>query len=248
MAKTDGIVLIDELDLHLHPKWQRRVIRDLKNLFPRIQFITTTHSPQLVGEALPDEVRILAEGTVSTPSRSFGIDSSRILSEVMHVSPRNSEVEEALRRLSGLVDTEDLEEAKGSAFGSRETAWQRRSGGHWREHPYPSSRIHSMRSITKVAEPARLTEYRSKPDSTYEGFPRKDELRACLAAEQKGLCCYCLSRIRPDAASMKIEHWRSQAGYPADQLRYSTCSVFARETKGNRVVNSTVTPIKESKI
>ena len=112
LAETDGIVLIDELDLHLHPKWQRRVIHDLKNLFPGIQFITTTHSPQLVGEALPHEVRILAEGTVSTPSRSFGIDSSRILSEVMHVSERNLEVEEALKRLSGLVDAEDMPRAR----------------------------------------------------------------------------------------------------------------------------------------
>jgi len=112
LEETDGIVLIDELDLHLHPRWQRRVIQDLKNLFPRVQFIATTHSPQLVGEALPNEVRILADGAVSTPSRSFGIDSSRILSEMMHVSPRNSEVEETLKRLSGLVDTEDLGGAK----------------------------------------------------------------------------------------------------------------------------------------
>jgi len=78
-----------------------------------------------------------------------------------------------------------------------------------------------MRSITKANEPASLTEYRSKPDASYEGFPEKDELRACLVAEQRGLCCYCLCRIHPDTASMKIEHWRSQAMYPADQLRYS---------------------------
>jgi predicted ATP-binding protein involved in virulence len=46
--KTAGVVLIDEIDLHLHPKWQRRVVDDLRRVFPNIQFITTTHSPIVV--------------------------------------------------------------------------------------------------------------------------------------------------------------------------------------------------------
>lgn len=45
---TPGVVLIDELDLHLHPNWQRRIVRDLKNAFPLIQFVATTHSPFIV--------------------------------------------------------------------------------------------------------------------------------------------------------------------------------------------------------
>jgi len=43
--KTPGIVLIDEIDLHLHPKWQRRVVEDLRATFPALQFVATTHSP-----------------------------------------------------------------------------------------------------------------------------------------------------------------------------------------------------------
>jgi predicted ATP-binding protein involved in virulence len=112
LGLTPGIVLIDELDLHLHPKWQRRVIHDLKRTFPLVQFIATTHSPQLIGEAQPDEIRILEDGKVATPVRSFGVDSSRILEEVMNVSPRNSEVEELLKRLSELIDKEDTERAR----------------------------------------------------------------------------------------------------------------------------------------
>jgi predicted ATP-binding protein involved in virulence len=46
--RTPGIVLIDEIDLHLHPKWQRRVVDDLKAAFPTIQFVATTHSPFIV--------------------------------------------------------------------------------------------------------------------------------------------------------------------------------------------------------
>ena len=51
LRNTPEVVMVDELDLHLHPKWQRRVIPDLKSTFPSLQFITTTHSPQLIGEA-----------------------------------------------------------------------------------------------------------------------------------------------------------------------------------------------------
>ena len=54
--KTKGIVLIDEIDLHLHPKWQRRVVRDLQNAFPAMQFIATTHSPFILQSLEPGEV------------------------------------------------------------------------------------------------------------------------------------------------------------------------------------------------
>ena len=53
LAQTPGVVLIDELDVHLHPRWQRRVASDLKSTFPRIQFVCTTHSPQVIGEVAP---------------------------------------------------------------------------------------------------------------------------------------------------------------------------------------------------
>lgn len=112
LEKIVGIVTIDELDLHLHPKWQRRVIHDLKETFPRIQFIASTHSPQLIGEALPGEIRILEDWDVSIPERSFGIDSSRILQEVMHASPRNEQTQALLSDLADKIDKEDLDSAK----------------------------------------------------------------------------------------------------------------------------------------
>lgn len=112
LNRTSGVVSIDELDLHLHPKWQRRVIHDLKRTFPMIQFIATSHSPQLVGEALPHEIRVLEGDAATTPSRSFGIDSSRILEEVMHVSRRNEETKGLLSRMAEQIDREELGEAK----------------------------------------------------------------------------------------------------------------------------------------
>jgi predicted ATP-binding protein involved in virulence len=112
LRETPGIVIIDELDLHLHPKWQRRVIQDLKATFPSLQFIATTHSPQLVGEAKPDEVILLDGGETATPPRSFGIDSSRILEEVMGAESRDHSVESRLRQLFKSIDDEDFDRAR----------------------------------------------------------------------------------------------------------------------------------------
>jgi uncharacterized protein (TIGR02646 family) len=78
-----------------------------------------------------------------------------------------------------------------------------------------------MREIRKGKEPTSLTQYRSGQSANYDGFPDKDTLREHLVREQRGLCCYCLSRIRPEPGSTKIEHWHCQAHYPAEQLDYS---------------------------
>ena len=56
-TKCVGVVLIDEIDLHLHPKWQRRVVSDLINIFPNIQFVSTTHSPFII-QSLPPSANV----------------------------------------------------------------------------------------------------------------------------------------------------------------------------------------------
>ena len=112
LRNSPGVVLIDELDVHLHPIWQRRVATDLKRTFPDIQFICTSHSPQVIGEVKPEEVRMLEGGEVTTPTRSFGIDSSRVLEELMDATSRNESVETLLRELFGLIDKEDFNGAR----------------------------------------------------------------------------------------------------------------------------------------
>lgn len=64
-----------------------------------------------------------------------------------------------------------------------------------------------MRTIRKGSEPRELAEYRQSPDAAYDGYRLKDELRKQLVAEQRGLCCYCMSELRD---KVKIEHWRPQ--------------------------------------
>ena len=78
-----------------------------------------------------------------------------------------------------------------------------------------------MRTIQKGAEPATLTQHRQKPHADFDNYTDKATLRQALVADQRGLCCYCQSRIRATAEGMKIEHWQCQADHPARQLDYS---------------------------
>jgi predicted ATP-binding protein involved in virulence len=107
LQQTPGVVLIDELDVHLHPKWQRRVATDLKETFPSIQFVCTSHSPQVIGEVMPAEIRLLDED-ITVPPRSYGIDSNRLLEEVMDAKERTETVEVLLRELFSYIDKEDF--------------------------------------------------------------------------------------------------------------------------------------------
>lgn len=106
-----GIILIDELDLHLHPKWQRTIVENLTRVFPKLQFICTTHSPQIIGEVPHEKITIINNETYN-PASSYGIDSSRILEEILDTSPRNSKVDAMLKKLYKNLDEEKLEEAK----------------------------------------------------------------------------------------------------------------------------------------
>lgn len=111
---AEAVVLIDELDLHLHPKWQRRIMDNLTATFPKCQFIATTHSPQIIGELEHDRILIIKDGQVYSPTHSFGVDSSRVLEEIMDVRPRNKEVDALLEKLSSLIGDSKLDEARTS--------------------------------------------------------------------------------------------------------------------------------------
>ena len=111
-AEAEAVVLIDEIELHLHPAWQRRIIGNLTVTFPKCQFIATTHSPQVIGEVKHDRIHILADGEVYSPTHSFGVDSSRVLEEVMNTPPRKVEVEELLTEVSQVFGKQRYREAR----------------------------------------------------------------------------------------------------------------------------------------
>lgn len=78
-----------------------------------------------------------------------------------------------------------------------------------------------MRTIQKGPEPTTLTQHRQQLHANYDNYADKAALRQALVAEQRGLCCYCQSRIRAKPEVMKIEHWQCQADHPGRQLDYS---------------------------
>lgn len=112
-AEAEAVVLIDEIELHLHPKWQRLIARNLTAAFPRCQFIATTHSPQVIGEVEHDRIQIIANGKVYSPTHSFGVDSSRVLEEIMDADPRAQEVNALLSQISQDVGKQRYESARG---------------------------------------------------------------------------------------------------------------------------------------
>jgi predicted ATP-binding protein involved in virulence len=112
LEETTGLVLIDELDLHLHPRWQRRVIGDLKRIFPKIQFFATTHSPQVIGEARPEEIVLLTPEGQKRPPQSYGMDSNWVLECVMEAEGRDPTVAKEIAHLYDEIEDGKFEEAR----------------------------------------------------------------------------------------------------------------------------------------
>ncbi|WP_370557636.1 AAA family ATPase [Edwardsiella tarda] len=109
--KTAGIVLIDEVDMFLHPAWQQQVLAALQQAFPLVQFIVTTHSPQVISTVHTDSIRVLGQGVDGKPvaamplASTYGEPSSSVLRAVMQVDPLPPIQEKAeLQRLTELVD------------------------------------------------------------------------------------------------------------------------------------------------
>ncbi len=93
LEEGQGIVLIDEIDLHLHPLWQRKVIPKLQKIFPNIQWIITTHSPFVLQNVPSHSVLVLDNGILYSSEATQGQDISSILNVVMEV-PTNLYKEE----------------------------------------------------------------------------------------------------------------------------------------------------------
>lgn len=111
-----GVVLIDEIDLHLHPEWQQAVLPNLLYTFPNIQFIVTTHSPQVLSTVAKESIRKLGnnvegKNVASIPkSYSYGMPSNDVMEAVMHVNPQPPIPErQLLNEITSLVDQGNFE-------------------------------------------------------------------------------------------------------------------------------------------
>ncbi|HIO30264.1 AAA family ATPase [Marinobacter salarius] len=116
IAQGIALVLIDEIELHLHPNWQRRVLGRLSSIFQNCQFVVTTHSPLVLGEVEARSVRFLDfqedRVFVTTPQEAYGMDANRVLQELMGSPERNKQIEEELQSLFELIDAEDFTTAR----------------------------------------------------------------------------------------------------------------------------------------
>lgn len=117
-AMTEGTVLIDEIDLHLHPALQSSVMKGLQRGFPGVQFIITSHAPMIMTGIISNgNNRIIKLGYSSEEGYSarnidaYGLDASTIIQAVLGVTPRSQEVEDQLATLFGLIDDDEYERA-----------------------------------------------------------------------------------------------------------------------------------------
>jgi predicted ATP-binding protein involved in virulence len=111
--KGVGVALIDEIELHMHTSWQRKVIRVLKDTFPNVQFIITTHSPQVIGECGQDfqifslyrtEDEIGCDGSGSY----FGLDSNSLLEDAFKTDSVNRDIKDRVRQMYQCIEDKDF--------------------------------------------------------------------------------------------------------------------------------------------
>jgi predicted ATP-binding protein involved in virulence len=112
--ETPGLILIDEIETHLHPRWQREITTGLQRAFPAVQFVVTTHSPQVLSELRAEQIILLQPGATETshPDRAMGLSSNEILEEVMDGSSRNAEIAQLIRDIENALEDEELAKAQ----------------------------------------------------------------------------------------------------------------------------------------
>lgn len=113
----EGVVLIDEIELHMHPSWQRSVLKQLRETFPNIQFIITTHSPIVLSE-VDDDYNVFfmknsgTSGEIVELRRLDGFDANYILEEFMGTKSMNTKTENLINDIYRLINCKSLDEAE----------------------------------------------------------------------------------------------------------------------------------------
>lgn len=111
--KGDGVILIDEIDMHLHPSWQREIVERLRSTFPNCQFILSTHSPLVISQCKNvlvyslDDFNLDEQGVLNPIQSVYGEDANSVLLNVMDTDIRNSSVSESLNNLLTLIQNAD---------------------------------------------------------------------------------------------------------------------------------------------
>ncbi len=143
LLETEGIILIDEVDLHLHPSWQQRILGDLRRTFPNLQFVVTTHSPQVVSSVPQECVRILDHGTILDAAiQTQGVESQDILAQIFGTAaaPQQDEFVKLLDEYARIAAAEQTDSER------RRTMYEKLAR-HFGEHYAPLQRIELHRKF-----------------------------------------------------------------------------------------------------
>lgn len=127
---TEGVVMIDEVDLHLHPGWQQTILLDLMRTFPNVQFIVSTHSPQVISSVKPECLRVIDwqddKPVLLNIGFSEGAEAQQVLLDVLGVaSPRVEalDIVKALKQYQQLVEQDKWDSQKAVELRQRLDAW-----------------------------------------------------------------------------------------------------------------------------
>lgn len=113
LLKTSGIILIDEIDMHLHPSWQSKIIKVLTKTFPKIQFIFTTHSPSVISNILNENILVLNNLEIyKLNDKTYGRNIESIVREVMKTEVRPQEIVKKLKEFNELLDDGKIKDAR----------------------------------------------------------------------------------------------------------------------------------------
>lgn len=113
LSETEGIILIDEIDLHLHPSWQQRIVQDLTSIFPKVQFIVSTHAPAVINSVQSENLVIIKNNEAMLLDQEvYGKDVKSVLNEIMGVSERPTVVAELFKTFYNQLSAKDFELAE----------------------------------------------------------------------------------------------------------------------------------------
>lgn len=111
--EEEAVILIDELDLHLHPKWQKTIVDDLKRTFPNCQFIISTHSPFIIQTLSANELYDISKMSYAGAQGNYnGWSIEAIQEQMMGVEKKTPMYNDLIKRFSEAVDAEEYDTAK----------------------------------------------------------------------------------------------------------------------------------------
>lgn len=111
--ETNGVILIDAVDLHLHPKWQQRILGDLTAIFPKVQFIVTTHAAAVISSVKSENLIVLENNEANVPiGEVHGKDSNTIIRGVMGSTERPDKIQNLFSDFYNALSKVDIETAK----------------------------------------------------------------------------------------------------------------------------------------